>query len=146
MTSDAHHFVVPHMATIRQCICDALADAGLSAGDIAAVNAHATSTRIGDKVEFDALRAIFPDALPPVSANKSQIGHAMGASSAIETIFALRGMEEDVILPTINYQADPDMDIDCVAEGKRTLRQEHLLKNAFGFGGCNACAIFRRVG
>jgi 3-oxoacyl-[acyl-carrier-protein] synthase II len=146
MTSDAHHFVVPNMATIRQCICDALADAGLSAGDIAAVNAHATSTRIGDKVEFDALKAVFSDSLPPVSANKSQIGHAMGASSAIETIFALRGMEEDVVLPTINYQADPDMDIDCVAEGKRTLRQEHLLKNAFGFGGCNACAIFRRVG
>ncbi len=146
MTSDAHHFVVPNMATIRQCIRDALADAGLSAGDIAAVNAHATSTRIGDKVEFDSLRAVFSDSLPPVSANKSQIGHAMGASSAIETIFALRGMEEDVVLPTINYQADPDMDIDCVAEGKRTLRQEHLLKNAFGFGGCNACAIFRRVG
>jgi 3-oxoacyl-[acyl-carrier-protein] synthase II len=146
MTSDAHHFVVPNMATIRQCICDALADAGLSAGDIAAVNAHATSTRIGDKVEFDALRSVFSDSLPPVSANKSQIGHAMGASSAIETIFALRGMEEDVVLPTINYQADPDIDIDCVAEGKRTLRQEHLLKNAFGFGGCNACAIFRRVG
>ena len=146
MTSDAHHFVVPHMVTIRQCMSDALADAGLAAGDIAAVNAHATSTRIGDKVEFDALRAVFPDSLPPVSANKSQIGHAMGASSAIETIFALRGMEEDVVLPTINYQADPDIDIDCVAEGKRTLRQEHLLKNAFGFGGCNACAIFRRVG
>jgi 3-oxoacyl-[acyl-carrier-protein] synthase II len=146
MTSDAHHFVVPNMATIRQCICDALADSGLSAGDIAAVNAHATSTRIGDKVEFDALRSVFSDSLPPVSANKSQIGHAMGASSAIETIFALRGMEEDVVLPTINYQADPDIDIDCVAEGKRTLRQEHLLKNAFGFGGCNACAIFRRVG
>lgn len=146
MTSDAHHFVVPYMDTIRQCMADALTDAGLAAVDIAAVNAHATSTRIGDKVEYDALRAVFADALPPVSANKSQIGHAMGASSAIETIFALRGMEEGVLLPTINYQPDPEIDIDCVAEGKRSLSQEHIMKNAFGFGGCNACAIFRRIG
>jgi 3-oxoacyl-[acyl-carrier-protein] synthase II len=145
MTSDAHHFVVPYVDTIRQCMADALADAGLKAGDIAAVNAHATSTRIGDQVEYQALRAVFGTALPPVSANKSQIGHAMGASSAIETIFALRGMAEEVVLPTINHLPDPEMAIDCVAEGKRSLRQEHVMKNAFGFGGCNACAVFTRV-
>ncbi|WP_319587639.1 beta-ketoacyl-[acyl-carrier-protein] synthase family protein [uncultured Desulfobulbus sp.] len=145
MTSDAHHFVMPAVDTVRQCMVDALRDAGVAAGDIAAVNAHATSTRGGDRVEFDALQAVFSGDLPPVSANKSLMGHAMGASSALETILALRGMEEEIILPTINYQPDPEMALDCVAEGARTLVQEHVLKNAFGFGGCNACAVFRRV-
>jgi 3-oxoacyl-[acyl-carrier-protein] synthase II len=146
MTSDAHHFVMPAVDTVRQCMVDALRDAGLAAGDIAAVNAHATSTRGGDRVEFDAMQAVFAGKLPPVSANKSLMGHAMGASSAIETILALRGMEEEVLLPTINYQPDPEMELDCVAEGARALVQEHVLKNAFGFGGCNACAVFRKVG
>jgi 3-oxoacyl-[acyl-carrier-protein] synthase II len=146
MTSDAHHFVVPFQDTIRQCMADALADAGVQAADIAAVNAHATATRVGDKVEFDAMREIFADRMPPVSANKSQIGHAMGASSAIETIFALRGMAESVVLPTINYRPDPEIEVDCVAEGARSLPQEYVMKNAFGFGGCNACAIFRMIG
>lgn len=145
MTSDAHHIVMPSKDTIGQCMVEALTDAGVTAADIATINAHATSTRMGDQVEFDALKAVFPGALPPISANKSLIGHAMGASSAIETIFALRGMEENVVLPTINYQPDPEMELDCVAEGKRTLPQEHVLKNAFGFGGCNACAVFRKV-
>jgi 3-oxoacyl-[acyl-carrier-protein] synthase II len=114
-------------------------------GDIAAVNAHAASTKVGDKVEHEALQAIFGNNLPPVSANKSLIGHAMGASSAIESIFALQGMQESILPPTINYTADPDIDIDCVAEGKRSLEQEFVLKNSFGFGGCNACAVFKKV-
>ncbi len=145
MTSDAHHFVAPHFDTIRQCMQNALADASISPEDIAAINAHAASTRVGDKVEYEALRAIFGAKLPPVSANKSLLGHAMGASSAIETIFALQGMQENILPPTINFKADPEIDIDCVAEGKRSLEQEFLLKNSFGFGGCNACAVFKKV-
>ncbi|HDL98424.1 MAG TPA: beta-ketoacyl-[acyl-carrier-protein] synthase family protein, partial [Desulfobacteraceae bacterium] len=89
--------------------------------------------------------AIFNDVLPPVSANKSLIGHAMGASSVIETIFALCGMERDVLLPTRNYRPDPEIVIDCVPEGKRSLAQEFILKNSFGFGGCNACAVFKKA-
>ena len=127
-------------------MAEALADAGLAPADIDAVNAHATATRAGDQVEYEALRQVFGHRLPPVSANKSQIGHAMGASSAIETILALRGMEAGVVLPTINYRPDPAMEFDCISGGARPLAQEHVLKNAFGFGGCNACAVFRRVG
>ncbi|MFN2355625.1 MAG: beta-ketoacyl synthase [Desulfopila sp.] len=145
MTSDAHHFVAPYFDTIRKCMLDAISDASLAPGDIAAVNAHAASTKVGDKVEHEALKAIFGDALPPVSANKSLIGHAMGASSAIETIFALQGMAESVLPPTINYKPDPEIELDCVAEGKRELEQEFVLKNSFGFGGCNACAVFKKV-
>ena len=145
MTSDAHHFVMPAEDTVRQCMLDALCDAGIGAGDIAAVNAHATSTKAGDRVEFGALQTVFAGKLPPVSANKSLMGHAMGASSVIETILALRGMDENLVLPTINYQPDPEMELDCVAEGARSLMQEHILKNAFGFGGCNACAVLRKI-
>jgi 3-oxoacyl-[acyl-carrier-protein] synthase II len=145
MTSDAHHFVMPYMETIGRCMHEAIADAGLAPCDIDAVNAHATSTRAGDKVEYDALTAVFGNRPPPVSANKSQTGHAMGASSAIETILALRGMEDGLLLPTINHHPDPEIPLDCVAEGARPLAQRHVLKNAFGFGGCNACAVFRRI-
>ncbi len=145
MTSDAHHFVAPYFETVRQCMADAIADAGISAGDIAAVNAHAASTKVGDKVEYDALHDLFNGKIPPVSANKSLIGHAMGASSVIESIFAMRGMQDDLLPPTINYLPDPEINLDCVPEGRRQVKQEFVLKNAFGFGGCNCCAVFHRV-
>ena len=145
MTSDANHFVAPHFATIRQCMHNAILDAGIMPANIAAVNAHAASTRVGDKVEYDALKAVFGARIPPVSANKSLIGHAMGASSVIESVFAIQSMQEEVLLPTINYRPDPEIDIDCVADTKRPLAQEYVLKNSFGFGGCNSCAVFKRV-
>ncbi|MDM8535932.1 beta-ketoacyl-[acyl-carrier-protein] synthase family protein [Desulfobacterales bacterium HSG17] len=149
MTSDARHFVAPNYETVKRCIAESISDAGISPDDIDAVNAHATSTKIGDKVEYDALKAIFKDNLPPVSANKSMTGHAMGASSAIESIFAVTGMLNNILLPTINYTPDPKMEpgmeLDCVSEGARKLDQEFVLKNAFGFGGCNSCVIFRRI-
>ncbi|MFT5726884.1 MAG: 3-oxoacyl-[acyl-carrier-protein] synthase II [Desulforhopalus sp.] len=144
MTSDAHHFVAPYFDTVKKCMQDAMSDASLAPQDIAAVNAHAASTKVGDKVEYDALKSVFGDDLPPVCANKSLIGHAMGASSVIESIFAIRGMEDSVVPPTINYTPDPEIEIDCVTEGKRPLEQEFILKNSFGFGGCNACAVFKK--
>ena len=146
MTSDAYHFVAPNLETVTRCIAESIASAGITPTDIDAVNAHGTSTKIGDKVEYEALRAVFGGNLPPVSANKSQIGHAMGASSGIESIFAMEGMRRGILLPTINYQPDPELPLDCVAEGARPLEQEFVLKNAFGFGGCNSCVVFRRVG
>jgi 3-oxoacyl-[acyl-carrier-protein] synthase II len=145
MTSDAHHFVAPHFETVRRCIQESIDQAGIPPEAIDAVNAHAASTRVGDKVEFDALRSVFGSHLPPVSANKSLLGHVMGASSAIESILSFKGMLDEVLPPTINYQADPEMPIDCIPEGRRALAQTHVLKNAFGFGGCNACVVFERL-
>ena len=145
MTSDASHFVSPNLATVQKCMEETIANAGLKPEDIDAVNAHATSTKIGDKVEADALKNIFGGHVPPVSANKSQMGHAMGASSAIEAILAMEGMKKEIVLPTINYRPDQDIAIDCVAEGARNLKQEFVLKNAFGFGGCNSCIILHRT-
>lgn len=145
MTSDAHHFVAPHLKTVARCIAECLDHCGVSARDIDSINAHAASTKTGDRIEYQALQAVFGDKLPPVSANKSLIGHAMGASSAIESIFALEGMRNSVVLPTINYTPDPELPLDCVPEGARQLQQEHVLKNSFGFGGCNSCIVFRQI-
>ena len=135
----------PKLETVQRCIEETIANAGLRPDDIDAINAHATSTKVGDKVEADALHNIFGNKVPPVSANKSQLGHAMGASSAIEAILAIEGMLKDTLLPTINYIPDPEITIDCVAEGARKLKQEFVLKNAFGFGGCNSCLILHRI-
>jgi len=145
MTSDAYHFVAPNLKTVARCISESIEDAGIKPHDIDAINAHAASTKVGDKVEFDALRAVFGDEIPPVSANKSMLGHAMGASSAIESILAMEGMRYDTLLPTINHTPDPEIELDCVAEGARNMKQEFLLKNSFGFGGCNSCVVFQRV-
>jgi 3-oxoacyl-[acyl-carrier-protein] synthase II len=144
MTSDAHHFVAPHLETVRRCITQSIADAVISPADIDAVNTHAASTRIGDKIEYDALSDVFQRQIPPVTANKSMIGHCMGASSAIETILTFKSMEEQVLLPTINHQPDQSIELDIASEKQQSLSQEFVLKNAFGFGGCNTCAVFRR--
>jgi 3-oxoacyl-[acyl-carrier-protein] synthase II len=145
MSADASHAVAPNLATVTRCIAESIAHAGIAPGEIAAVNAHAASTKVGDLVEADALKAIFGGRVPPVSANKSQMGHAMGATSAIESILALEGMARGLLLPTINHEPDPAIGLDVVGEGARPLAQEFVLKNAFGFGGCNACLVFRRV-
>ncbi|MFZ0133718.1 MAG: beta-ketoacyl-[acyl-carrier-protein] synthase family protein [Desulfobacterales bacterium] len=145
MTADARHFVAPRLETVARCMAESIDTAGISLHDVASVNAHATSTKVGDRVEYQALKSIFGDRVPPVSANKSLTGHAMGASSAIETIFAIEGMQRSMLLPTINYTPDPELPLDCVAEGARGLEQEFVLKNAFGFGGCNACVVLHRT-
>ena len=145
MTSDAHHFVAPRFETVHRCIAESIDQAGIPPHAVDAVNAHATATRVGDKVEYDALQAVFGPKLPPVTANKSLFGHAMGASSAIESIFTFQGMLAGVLPPTINYQPDPEISIDCVAQGCRAVDQTYVLKNAFGFGGCNSCIVFERL-
>jgi 3-oxoacyl-[acyl-carrier-protein] synthase II len=145
MTADAFHVVAPNPVTVHRCMVESIRHAGISPLDINSVNAHAASTKVGDQVEADALKEVFAGRIPPVSANKSQLGHAMGATSAIESILALEGMRRGVLLPTINHRRDPAIELDCVAEGARDADQEFVLKNAFGFGGCNACLVFRRV-
>jgi 3-oxoacyl-[acyl-carrier-protein] synthase II len=144
MTSDAFHFVAPKVGTIERCMTETIEDSGISPHEIDSVNAHAASTKVGDKVEYDALKRLFKGRVPPVSANKSLIGHAMGASSAIESVFAMEGMQNNILLPTINYNPDPEIDMDCVPEGVRNLDQEYVLKNSFGFGGCNSCVVFKK--
>jgi 3-oxoacyl-[acyl-carrier-protein] synthase II len=144
MTADAHHFVAPYAPTVQRCIKESIDNAGIAPADIDSVNAHAASTRTGDAVEHDALRSVFGAKLPPVTANKSMTGHAMGASSAIESILAVSGMLAGKITPTINYVPDPEMPVDEMVTHLQDADQTFVLKNAFGFGGCNACLVFQR--
>jgi 3-oxoacyl-[acyl-carrier-protein] synthase II len=144
MTSDAFHHVAPNLATVRRCIAQCIEYAGIPTHRISAVNAHAAATRVGDQVEADALHQVFGRQVPPVTANKSMIGHAMGAASAIESILAIKGMQAGLLPPTINYTPDPAIDLDSVVVTARQVDQKYVLKNAFGFGGCNACMVFKR--
>jgi 3-oxoacyl-[acyl-carrier-protein] synthase II len=147
-TSDAHHFTMPNDATIVRAIRDAIADAGLEPADIDAVNAHGTSTPKGDAAEVASLRAVFGPGLGrvPISANKSQIGHALGAAAAIEAALGIEAMRRGLLLPTVNHVPDPAFDdVDVVPNRARPHAQEFLLSNAFGFGGTNCCVVFRGV-
>jgi 3-oxoacyl-[acyl-carrier-protein] synthase II len=144
--SDAHHFTRPNGATIIRAMGDAVEDAEISPAEIGAVNAHGTSTPTGDSTEVSCLRAIFGNRLAkiPVSANKSQVGHSLGASAAIEAALAIEAMSQGIVLPTVNHIADPDFsDLDVVAGGARRHAHEFVLSNSFGFGGTNCCIIFR---
>jgi 3-oxoacyl-[acyl-carrier-protein] synthase II len=145
LTSDAFHPVAPHRPTIARCMSEAIADSGITSDGISAVNAHASSTRVGDKVEDEALHDVFGSRVPPVSANKSQTGHAMGAASIIESMLALEGMRAGVLLPTLNLTPDPEINLDIATTTRVHRDQEYVLKNAFGFGGTNTCLVFHRL-
>lgn len=145
-TSDAHHFTLPNPETIIHAIGDAIADAGLAPGDIDYVNAHGTSTHKGDRIEIECLRSVFGGQLGrvPVSSNKSQIGHTLGASAAIEAALGIEAMGHGLVLPTANHIADPELaDVDVVPISARPHAHEFFLSNAFGFGGTNCCIVFR---
>ena len=147
-SSDAYHFTRPNKETIIRAIRETIDDAGMKANDVECVNAHGTSTTNGDSMEVDCLRTVFGERLKdiPVSSNKSQIGHTLGAAAAIENALAIEGMQRGVILPTINYIPDPQFDgLDFVAEGARRRHHEIVLSNAFGFGGTNCCILFRGI-
>jgi 3-oxoacyl-[acyl-carrier-protein] synthase II len=145
MSSDAHHYVAPHAPTVAHCLRVTLERAGLAPEDVQSVNAHAASTRAGDRVEAECLSAVFSGRVPPTTANKSLIGHAMGASSAIESVLAIEGMLAGLVPPTRNYTPSDDVDLASVSAEAQQVEQEHVLKNAFGFGGANACVVLRRV-
>ncbi|MGA3280511.1 MAG: beta-ketoacyl-[acyl-carrier-protein] synthase family protein [Smithella sp.] len=147
-TSDAHHYTSPNMPTIIHAIREAIEDAELKPEDIQYVNAHGTSTPKGDGTEIKCLREVFGRKIEkiPISSNKSQLGHTLGATAAIEAALTIEGMNKGIILPTINYVPDPDFsDIDVVPDDARKHKYEIALSNAFGFGGTNCCVIFRGV-
>jgi len=145
-TSDAYHFTSPNRETIIRAIRESLSDAGIDPADIGYINTHGTSTQKGDQAEIDCLRAVFGKVLGkiPLSSNKSQIGHTLGAAAAIEGALTIEGMRQGIILPTINHRPDSHFDdIDCVPGQARRQSHELALSNAFGFGGTNCCIIFR---
>lgn len=146
--SDAHHITAPPPdgAGAAACMAAALHDAGLSADSVDYINAHATSTPVGDAAETEAIKSVFKDRAYslPVSATKSMTGHMLGAAGAIESIFTILALRLGVLPPTINYQhPDPSCDLDYVCNQARQASPRVAISNAFGFGGTNACLVFR---
>jgi 3-oxoacyl-[acyl-carrier-protein] synthase II len=147
-TSDAFHFTLPRPETVVLAMREAINDAGLQPEDIGYVNAHATSTPKGDSSEVECLRTVFGKKLSrvPVSSNKSQIGHTLGASAAIEAALSIEAMHHGLVLPTVNHIPDPEFaDVDVVPNEIRRHSHEFVLSNSFGFGGTNCCIVFRGV-
>lgn len=146
-TSDAYHITMPHGETITRAIRQAIQDAEIQPSDIQYISAHGTSTRKGDETEIECLRSVFGESICqiPISSNKSQIGHTLGASAAIEAALAIEAMNNQVLLPTINHIPDPMFeDIDVVPNQPRACNYGYALSNAFGFGGTNCCIVFKR--
>lgn len=146
-TSDSYHFTLPNPKTVIRAIRGAIDDAEIHPGDIQYVNTHGTSTPKGDKVEIDCLKTVFGKHKLediPISSNKSQIGHTLGASAAIEAALGIEGMQHGLILPTVNHIPDPELvGIDVVPNTIRKQNYEFFLSNAFGFGGTNCCIVFK---
>ncbi len=149
-TSDAHHVVVPveDGETTAAAMTLALADAGVKPEDVDYVNAHGTSTQMNDKYETVAMkRALGETAYQvPISSTKSLIGHTLGASAAIEAVACVQSIRTGWVHPTINQEyPDPDCDLDYVPNTARNVGDvKVVLKNSFGFGGQNACLVFRK--
>jgi len=146
--SDAHHITAPPPdgAGAAACMAAALHDAGLSADSVDYINAHATSTPVGDAAETEAIKSVFKDRAYslPVSATKSMTGHMLGAAGAVESIFTILALRGGVLPPTINYEhPDPSCDLDYVPNQARQASPRVAISNAFGFGGTNACLVFR---
>ncbi|MFN5436843.1 MAG: beta-ketoacyl-ACP synthase II [Planctomyces sp.] len=148
LSSDATHLTSPDPqgTGAARAIQAAITDAGLKPDDIDYINAHGTSTPLGDVAETNAIRTVFgqhADALA-VSSTKSQLGHLLGASGGVESVFCVQALERQVAPPTINLDhPDPQCDLDYVPHEPRRMRIRCAMKNSFGFGGHNACLIFR---
>ncbi len=146
ITSDAFHMVAPASDGLRagQAMKRAMETAGLSPADIQHVNAHATSTSIGDTAEANAIRVAGVEHAA-VYAPKSALGHSIGAVGALESILTVLTLRDGVIPPTLNYETpDPEVDLDIVAGEPRTGDYQYAVNNSFGFGGHNVALAFGR--
>ena len=148
-TDDAHHISAPaeNGAGAAMSMKMALENADLSVDDISYINAHGTSTPLNDKSETAAIKTVFGEQAynVPVSSTKSMTGHLLGASGAVEAVFSILAIRDEVLPPTINYQTpDPECDLDYVPNEPRKASPRHVMSNSFGFGGHNATLIFSR--
>jgi len=146
-TSDAHHMThpLPDGAEAARAMASALEHAGVSAEEVSCVNAHATSTFVGDRCESEAIRRVFNGRRVPVTANKSMTGHLCGATGAIELIASVQSIVQGLIPPTINLEdLDPECDLDHVANVAREATVNVVISNSFGFGGHNSALVVRR--
>ena len=149
MSGDAYHITAPPEdgEGARLAMANALRDAALTPADVQYINAHATSTPLGDKAETMAMKRAFGAHAHKlaVSSTKSMTGHLLGAAGVVEAIFSILAIRDGVAPPTINYRTpDPECDLDYVPNTARPMKIDIALSNSFGFGGTNGSLIFRR--
>jgi len=149
MSADAHHITAPSTAGPTRCMRLALRDAAISPEHVHYLNAHGTSTPLGDKNESDAIKiALGEDVARRVAVNstKSMTGHLLGGAGGIESVFTALAVHHQISPPTINLEhPDPECDLDYVPGSARSMRIDAAMKNSFGFGGTNGTLILRRV-
>ena len=149
MSGDAHHISSPPPdgnGAIR-VMSGTLDNAKVNVDQVTYVNAHGTSTPVGDRIETKAIKDVFGDhvAKLAVSSTKSMTGHLLGAAGGVEAGFCALGLRDQIIPPTINYETpDPECDLDYVPNDAREAKHEYALSNSFGFGGTNAALLFKR--
>ena len=148
ITNDAYHITSTDPAGdgAARCMKMALADAGVSPGEVDFINAHGTSTIVNDLSEAMAIKTVFGDhaAKIPVTSNKSMIGHLMGGAGAVEAIFTALTMRDGIIPPTINYDTpDPQCDLHIVGNSAQGAEVEIAISNSFGFGGTNGVLVLK---
>ena len=147
---DAHHMTAPapEGEGAARCMRLSLKDAGIAPTEVDYINAHGTSTEYNDANETQAIKKVFGEHAfkLAVSSTKSMTGHLLGAAGAVEGVFSVLALRHGIIPPTINYEnPDPDCDLDYVPNQARRADIRVVLSNSFGFGGTNACVIFRRA-
>ncbi len=150
LTGDAYHLTSPAPGGEggARSMKMALKNAGITPEQVNYINAHGTSTPIGDMYETMAIKSIFGDHAYKlmVSSTKSMTGHLLGAAGGIETVFTLMAMDKSVVPPTINYsEPDPECDLDYVPNSARDAKLEYAMSNNFGFGGTNATLLFKKL-
>ncbi|TSE18708.1 3-oxoacyl-acyl-carrier-protein synthase 2 [Tepidimonas alkaliphilus] len=149
MSADAGHMTAPNMDGPRRAMLNALRDAGVNADEVDYLNAHGTSTPLGDVNETQAIKAALGEQAYRlvVSSTKSMTGHLLGGAGGLESVFTVLAVHHQVIPPTINLdRPDPECDLDYCAHTARPARIRVALKNNFGFGGTNGSLVFRRYG
>ena len=148
MSADAGHMTAPSMDGPRRAMQAALRNAGINADEVDYLNAHGTSTPLGDINETNAIKAAFGDHAHNmvVSSTKSMTGHLLGGAGGIESIFTILALHHQKVPPTINLDnQDPECDLDYCANTARDMKIDVAVKNNFGFGGTNGTLVFRRV-
>jgi len=149
MTADAYHITSPSPGGegAARCMAIALKDGGIRPSEVDYINAHGTSTKSGDELESQAIKTVFGEYAYKVviSSTKSMTGHLLGAAGGVESVISILSIVNETVLPTINLDnPDPECDLDYVPLRARKMKINYALSNSFGFGGTNACLLFKK--
>jgi 3-oxoacyl-[acyl-carrier-protein] synthase II len=149
MSGDAYHITspAPNGEGAARCMSMAIRDSGINPAEVGYINAHGTSTKYGDELETMAIKTVFGDHAYkiPTSSTKSMTGHLLGAAGGVEAVISVLALTDGILPPTINLEnPDPECDLDYIPNTARKEQVDVAMSNSFGFGGTNACLIFRR--